>query len=99
MDRAYDSDDCTILAKALEHAWEIFLKTKRLTAQNHDIAKGALSLAILEAAGIGERNPRRLAIAAVARMSKYEARVRAERSLFRASLGMRPARIQAGSAL
>lgn len=95
MDRAFDSEDCTVMAKALDQAWEIFLKTKRLTSQNHDIAKGALSLAIMDAAGGGERNPRRLAISAVARMSKYEARLIDERSLFRSRATMRPARINA----
>jgi hypothetical protein len=75
--------NCTILAKALELSWEIFLKAQRLTSQNHDIAKGALSFALLDAAASGERNPRRLAVMAVARMAKYEAGIVAHRSLFR----------------
>jgi hypothetical protein len=89
MNAAYNSEDCTILAKALDLAWEIFLKAKRLTSQNHHIAKGALSFAILDAAESGERNPRRLAIVAVARMAKYEAGIIAHRSLFRGSAAVR----------
>jgi hypothetical protein len=81
MGRAFDTDDCLLFSKALDCAWEIFLKTKRLTSQNYDIAKGALSYAILEAAAEGERRPRRLAIAAVTRMAKYEAQLQAGRSL------------------
>jgi hypothetical protein len=79
----YDSEDCQILARAFERGWEIFLKTRRLTVQNIGVAEGALSFAILDAASKGERNAHRLAMAAVARMAKYESKLLAERSLHR----------------
>jgi hypothetical protein len=83
LDLAFSGSECRILADALDKAWEIFLKTGRLTATNIDTARGALAYAIMEAAAVGERNPRRLAIAAVARMAKHEHRIRFERSLHR----------------
>jgi hypothetical protein len=72
MNAAFDSDDCRLFAQALDHAWEIFLKAGGLTTHNLDTAKAALTYAIFHAAQDGERNARRLAIAAVARMSKFE---------------------------
>ena len=36
----YTSEDCNIFAKALDFAWEIYLKTGRLTKDNLDTAKG-----------------------------------------------------------
>jgi hypothetical protein len=72
MNIAFDSDDCRLFAQALDHAWEIFLKAGGLTAHNLDTAKASLTYAIFHAARDGERNPRRLAMAAVARMSKFE---------------------------
>jgi hypothetical protein len=83
MQGVYDSEDCRVFAEAFEHGWEIFLKTRRLTVQNIGVAKGALSFAILDAAATGERNARRLAMAAVARMAKYESKFLAERSFHR----------------
>ena len=62
MNLAYTSEDCNIFAEALEHAWEMYLKTGRLTKDNLDTAKAALSYAILQAAAGGERNARRLRI-------------------------------------
>jgi hypothetical protein len=76
---AFDSNDCRIFAEALELAWEIFLKTGRLTSANVDIAKAALTRAMLEAAEKGERNTRRLAIAAVGGMARFEGKLRSER--------------------
>jgi hypothetical protein len=81
MSHAYDSDDCRVFATALDQAWAIYLRTGRLTSRNVDVAKAALAYALLEAAQTGERNPRRLAIAAVGRMSKYESKLRYARSL------------------
>ena len=70
---AYNADDCAVFAKALDHAWELYLKNKRLTTQNLDLAKGAIAYAVLEAARVGgERNPRQLAKAAIARVSEHE---------------------------
>jgi hypothetical protein len=83
MSLAYRSEDCRAFAKALELAWEIFLRTGRLTSQNIDVAKAALSYSIFEAAENGQRNPRILAIAAVACMANHEARIKRERSWHR----------------
>ena len=69
------------MAQALDQAWTIFLRTGRLTNQNVDVAKAALSYALLNAAENGERNVRRLAVAAVARMARYESKLRTARSL------------------
>lgn len=80
MSGVYDAEDCKTLSEALDKAWEIYLRTGRLTAQNVDIAKAALAYALLDAAETGERNVRRLAIAAVGRMAKYEGKLRYVRS-------------------
>jgi hypothetical protein len=80
MSHAFDSDECEIFAKALDQAWAIFLRTGRLTSRNVDVAKAALAYALLDAAANGERNPRRLAVAAVGRMARYEAKLRYARS-------------------
>ena len=76
----YTSEDCNIFAKALDFAWEIYLKTGRLTKDNLDTAKGALSYGILQAAKTGERNARRLAMVAIAHADAIEPRIRMERS-------------------
>ena len=83
MQGVYDSDDCRVFAEAFERGWELFLKTRRLTVQNIDVAPGALAFAILDVASNGERNARLIAVAAVARMAKYESKLLAERSLHR----------------
>jgi hypothetical protein len=80
MNVSYTSEDCDVFAQALEHAWEMFLKTGRLTKDNLDTAQAALSYAILQAAAGGERNARRLAIVAVANVDAIEPRIRMERS-------------------
>ena len=69
------------MAEALNEAWKILGKTGRLTAANVEVAKPALTFAILEAAEKGERNVGRLAVGAVARMAKFEAKIKFERSL------------------
>jgi hypothetical protein len=79
MNVAYGSEDCRVLSQALAHAWDIFLKAGRLTPQNLDTAKAALSYAILEAAANGERDPRRLAIIAVAQATRHDTRIRNQR--------------------
>jgi hypothetical protein len=76
MSCAYDAGDCNVLSLALDKAWEIYLRTGRLTPSNVDVAKAALSFALLDAAEAGERNIRRLAVAAVGRMAKYEGQLR-----------------------
>jgi hypothetical protein len=80
VDYAFDDEECGLLADGLEKAWEIFLKTGGLTAKNVDIARAALAYAVLECAAAGERNPRRLAIAAVAKMPRHEHQIRYARS-------------------
>jgi hypothetical protein len=80
MNHAYNSEDCTVFSEALEHSWRIFLRTGRLNRQNVDIAKAALTRAILDAGSNGLRNPRRLAVAACARADTYVERIRQERS-------------------
>jgi hypothetical protein len=71
MDVAYSSEDCQTFSVALNHAWEIFLKAQGLTPNNFDTAKAALTYAILHSAREGERNPRKLARAAVAHMEQF----------------------------
>jgi hypothetical protein len=80
MSCAYDAGDCNVLSQALEKAWEIYVRTGRLTATDIDLAKAALSYALLDAAETGDRNINRLAIAAVGRMAKYEGKLRYARS-------------------
>ena len=80
MNLAYTSEDCNIFAEALERAWEMYLKTGRLTKDNLDTAKAALSYAILQAAAAGERNARRLAIVGIAHVDAIEPRIRMQRS-------------------
>src|SRR5882757_6438406 len=72
---AYDTEDCAVLAKALDHAWELYLKSQRLTAGNLDLAKGAVAYAVLEVARMGERNARQIAKEAIARVSEHERRL------------------------
>jgi hypothetical protein len=79
MTHAYSAEDCSVFADALEHAWRIFLRSGRLTSQNCDIAKAALTRAILDAASGGLRNPRRLAVAACAKADTYIDLIRQER--------------------
>lgn len=80
---AYDTDECTLLAKALDHAWELYLKSKRLTSHNLDLAKGAIAYAVLEVARMGGGNPRQIAKAAMTRVSKHERRLQAVRAIKR----------------
>jgi hypothetical protein len=80
---AYDAEECTLLAKALDHAWELYLKSKRLTAYNLDLAQGAIAYAVMEVARMGGGNPRQIAKAAIARVSEHEQRLQAERAIKR----------------
>jgi hypothetical protein len=77
---AYNFEDCRTFSKALEYAWELFLKSQRLTPTNTDAEKAALTYAILHAAGEGHRSPRELALIAVARMEKYHSAIQIQRS-------------------
>ena len=81
MSAAYNSQDCELLANALEQAWELFLKSRGLTFENVDTARASLAYAILDAASKGERNPRRLAFGAVARVPEFEPEIRKHRCM------------------
>jgi phosphoribosylanthranilate isomerase len=76
---AFDSADCQTMASALDLAWEMFVKSGGLTPQNVGTAHAALARGILDVAGNGERNTRRLAISAVARFARHQEEVSAER--------------------
>jgi hypothetical protein len=80
MAEAFSSEHCNLFAKALDHAWELFLKAGRLTPQNHDIVKAVLAEAILNAGKQGNQNARQLAMKAAASFDKYEGIVRHRRS-------------------
>lgn len=80
---AYDTEECSLLAKALDHAWELYLKSKRLTAYNLDLAKGAIAYAVMDVARRGGDNPRQIAKAAMARVAVHERRLQAERAIKR----------------
>jgi hypothetical protein len=67
----FDSNDCDVLADALEKAWEIFVKGGGLTPQDNDLAYGALAYSLLDAARSGQRNPRVLAMKAVAGLNRF----------------------------
>ena len=69
---AFTSAECDVLEQALDIAWEIFLRSRKLDAHNLDTAKAALTRAILEQYESGEHNVRRLAIAAVAGVTQFE---------------------------
>lgn len=75
MTTAFTSDDCDVLARALEAAWDMFVRSGRLNAYNLDTAKAALARAVLDAFESGERNARHLAVRAVANMAAFEAQV------------------------
>ena len=79
MSAAFNSEDCVLLGKALEQAWELFLKTRGLTSDNVDTARASLTYAILDAASKGERDPHRLAFGAVARVPEFEPEIRKQR--------------------
>jgi hypothetical protein len=70
MATAFSSDECNLLAQALEVAWDICRQSGDFGNANIDAAKAALTRSILVGYEVGERNPRRLAIGAVARLGK-----------------------------
>jgi hypothetical protein len=77
---AFPPEQLDRLSRALDIAWDMFLRSGMLTRRNIDTARTTLAFAILECAAKGEENPRRLAMSAVAR---YEAvaRVREQSSV------------------
>jgi hypothetical protein len=82
MTAAFTSAECDVLEQALDAAWEIFLRSRKLDERNLDTARAALTRAILDQYESGERNVRRIAIAAVAGVAPFEA----------ANFGLDPAR-------
>ena len=68
MTGAYSSDECNILAQALDVAWDICRQAGRLDARSIEATKAELTRSILTNYEAGERNTRRLAIAAVAQL-------------------------------
>jgi hypothetical protein len=86
MNHVYDSNDCAIFSEALSHAWQMYLRAGLLNPSTIDIAEAALTYAIFDAAANGQRNARRLAIAAFARVDRYQTWIRAERSWTRPTL-------------
>jgi hypothetical protein len=68
MTGAYSSDECNILAQALDVAWDICRQSGHLDTRSIETAKSALTRSILSNYESGERNTRRLAIAAVAQL-------------------------------
>jgi len=79
MTTAFNSTECNALEQALAIAWDIFLRSGRLDRHNLDTAKAALTRAILDGFENGERNVRRLAIAAVANIEQFEAQILRQR--------------------
>ena len=73
MTTVFNSAECNELEQVLDIAWEIYLRKGELDSHNLDTARAALTRAILDGFEQGERNPRRLAIAAVASIAQYEA--------------------------
>jgi len=74
MATAFTSDECNVLAQALDTAWEIFSHSQAVGSANIDLTKATLTRSILTAYENGERNPRRLAIAAVAQLDRPQPR-------------------------
>jgi hypothetical protein len=74
MAAAFTSDECDVLAQALDAAWDIFSRSQRVESANIDRTKAALTRAILNGYESGEHNPRRLAIAAVAQLDRPQPR-------------------------
>jgi hypothetical protein len=89
MTTVFTSAQCDELEQVLETAWEIYLRKGELDAHNLDTARAALTRAILEGFEQGERNPRRLAIAAVASIAQYEAVIMRRRPAQPAASGVK----------
>lgn len=70
MNNAFSSDECDLLAEALDMAWDICRRSGDLERRNFDDTKSALTRSILAGYEGGERNARRLAILAVATLDK-----------------------------
>ena len=82
MATAFTSDECDVLAQALDAAWDIFSHSHRLETADIDLTKAALTRSILNGYEYGEHNPRRLAIAAVAQLDRSQPRFVTETESF-----------------
>jgi len=74
MPNAFTSDECNVLAQALDTAWDIFSHSQRAESANIELTKAALTRSILTGYESGEHNPRRRAIAAVAQFDRPQPR-------------------------
>jgi hypothetical protein len=79
MPNAFTSEECNVLAEALDVAWDICRHSGELDAMKLDSTKATLTRAILTGYDNGERNVRRLAIAAVAQLNAPQAPFAPER--------------------
>jgi hypothetical protein len=80
---AFPPEHLDRLSRALDIAWDMFLRSGLLTTRNIDTARTTLAFGILECAARGEQNPRRLAIGAVARYETTEKMRRRSVPVFR----------------
>lgn len=74
MANAFTSDECNLLAEALNFAWDICRNAGDLDTRNRDAAEAVLTQSILAGYETGERNARSLAIMAVAELDKPSTR-------------------------
>lgn len=72
MATAFTSEECDMLQQTLDAALEIFLRRARPDRIDAEAVKGALTRAILDEFEHGEHNVRRMAIAAVAHIERFE---------------------------
>jgi len=68
MSTAFTSDECNVLAEALDMAWDICLRSGRLRTLDVDLIKSVLTRSIMIEYEGGERDVRRLALAAAAHL-------------------------------
>jgi hypothetical protein len=67
----FDESDCDRMERALLRAYQLFMKSGRLSTENLSITKATLSRAIMHAMERGERNETRLAMYAVNTFTTY----------------------------
>ena len=69
---SFSREERLIITAAFQRAWKTLLVEERITAQNIEFIPTLLMEAIVDAAHAGERDERRLASAALVRMSNHE---------------------------
>lgn len=67
----FDESDCDHMERALLRAYQLFMKSGRLSTENLSITKATLSRAIMHAMDRGERDESRLAMYAVNTFNTY----------------------------